>query len=62
MSGLREFLAMGGYGAFVWPSYLVVLAVLVVLGGLSWRTFRAANDEADRLKRSLGRGQSNHEA
>ncbi len=27
---MREFLEMGGYAAFVWPSYAVTLAVVVL--------------------------------
>ena len=26
---LAEFISMGGYGAFVWPSYAVALIVLI---------------------------------
>ena len=29
MNGLREFLAMGGYAAYVWPAYAVFIVVLV---------------------------------
>ncbi len=31
MSDLGGFFAMGGYGAFVWPSFGVTLAVLVLV-------------------------------
>jgi heme exporter protein CcmD len=27
---MRAFLDMGGYAAFIWPSYLVTLAVLIL--------------------------------
>ena len=30
MTSLTDFLAMGGYGFYVWGSYLVTAAVLVV--------------------------------
>jgi len=30
MEGLREFLAMGGYGFYVWTSYAVVAVVLIL--------------------------------
>ena len=30
MTGLSEFLDMGGYGHFIWPSYAVVAVVMVV--------------------------------
>lgn len=52
MSATLAFLAMGGYAAFVWPAY--GLAV-VVLGGLtwhSWRRHRASRSALDRLERS----------
>jgi heme exporter protein D len=29
MNGLREFLAMGGYAAYVWPAYAVFILVLL---------------------------------
>jgi heme exporter protein D len=29
MNGLREFLAMGGYAAYVWPAYAVFVVVLL---------------------------------
>ncbi len=38
MSALESFLAMGGYGAFVWPSYLLSL---LVLGGVLVTSRRA---------------------
>ena len=50
MSGLAEFLAMGGYGLFVWSSYLVTA---LVIGGLfvwSYRGLRAA----EKRERALG--------
>ncbi|PSQ91746.1 MAG: heme exporter protein CcmD [Proteobacteria bacterium SW_6_67_9] len=36
-----EFLAMGGYAAYVWPAYGLALVVLVVTWGLPhWRERR----------------------
>ena len=29
--GLQAFLAMGGYGWFVWPSYAIVFGVIIAL-------------------------------
>ncbi len=37
---MEEFLNMGGYGAFIWPSYGVSLLVLVFLVLLSFRRLR----------------------
>jgi heme exporter protein D len=35
---MSDFLAMGGYAAFVWPSYGLTA---LVLGGLAWASWRA---------------------
>ena len=37
MTGMESFLSMGGYGAFVWPAY--VLSALVMAGFL-WQSLR----------------------
>ena len=38
LSGIAAWIGMGGYAAFVWPAYVVAVAVL---GGLSWQAWRA---------------------
>jgi heme exporter protein D len=43
---MTEFLAMGGYAVFVWPSYAVSALVLV---GLVWLSRRAARRARARL-------------
>ena len=35
MDAIREFLSMGGYWPYVWPSYAVAA---IGLGGLAWQT------------------------
>ena len=37
---MRHFLAMGGYGAYVWPSYALALLVLGLNAWLPWRRHR----------------------
>ena len=47
---MSDFLAMGGYAAFVWPAYGVAL---LALGGLlvqSLRQYRVRQRELDRLQ------------
>jgi heme exporter protein D len=39
---MSEYLAMGGYAAFVWPSYGLTAAVLGALAWVSWRARAAA--------------------
>jgi heme exporter protein D len=46
---MSEFLAMGGYAAFVWPSYALTALTLGALAWVSGRAraaARAADDEA----------------
>lgn len=37
---MSEFLAMGGYGAYVWPSYALAVLVLGLNAWLPWRRYR----------------------
>lgn len=45
---MSEFLAMGGYAAFVWPAYGVALVVMV---GLAWRARAALKRQEKALAR-----------
>ncbi|MCS6779640.1 MAG: heme exporter protein CcmD [Geminicoccaceae bacterium] len=47
---MREFLAMGGYGAFVWAAYGATLLVLVGLFWQSWHAARKRTAEAERAR------------
>ena len=40
--GAREFLAMGGYGVYVWSAYAVTAALLGIEAWLAWRRRRRA--------------------
>ncbi len=40
MTKLADFLAMGGYGAFVWPAYGITAAVMIGLLAASLRRLR----------------------
>lgn len=42
MTSVTEFFAMGGYGAYVWPCFAVVAAVMVALAVMSLRRLRTA--------------------
>lgn len=48
---LTDFLAMGGYAAYVWPAYGFALLVLVALVVQSWRSARRRDAELDQLRR-----------
>ena len=55
MTGVADWLAMGGYAGFVWPAYGLAATVL---GGLSlyyWRRHRRSATDLDRLQRPAGR-------
>jgi len=51
---MSEYFAMGGYAAFIWPSYGVAAILLVVLFLLSMRRVQAAD-------RALGDGKDSGE-
>ena len=53
---MSEFLHMGGYAAFVWPAYIAVTTVVLVLGIQSWRRQKALTAEAARLKAAISAG------
>ena len=48
---VARFLAMGGYGAYVWPAYGLTLAVL---GGLLWWSLGAYRRSQRRLEQLQG--------
>lgn len=47
---MSEFLAMGGYAAFVWPSYAVAFGVMTGLLAWAWWTARHGEAEVERLR------------
>ena len=53
MATLSDFLAMGGYGGFIWPAYAAAAGVLVLMLIASWRGLRKAERELDRLQLRL---------
>jgi heme exporter protein D len=55
---LAQWLAMGGYAAFVWPAYGVAAAVLGGLACHSWRRHRSSGAALDRLTQQRRRGTS----
>lgn len=50
-----DFLAMGGYAAYVWPAFGFTLAVMAGLFAQSWRAARAADRELVRLRATTRR-------
>jgi heme exporter protein D len=48
--GISEFFAMGGYAAFVWPSYAVSGLVLAGLFFVSWRELTRRQALLDQLQ------------
>ncbi|WP_395015862.1 heme exporter protein CcmD [Dongia sp.] len=44
---MSEYLSMGGYAAFIWPSYGIAALLLVVLFLLSGRRLQAAERVLD---------------
>ena len=48
-----DWLSMGGYAIYIWPSYGIAAAILISLLLISWRNTRVQEAEVERL-RSLG--------
>ena len=44
-----NFLAMGGYAAFIWPAFGIAAVVLTVLFLASWRAAKAREAELDAM-------------
>lgn len=42
MSGLGDWLAMGGYAAFIWPCYILAALLIVGLALQAWLRLAAA--------------------
>lgn len=55
MDGISAFLAMGGYGQFVWPAYAVAAIVLVGLLVSSLVRLRREERALDRLSAAAPR-------
>jgi heme exporter protein D len=53
MSGFSQALALGGYGAYVWPAYGFAAIVLIGLFVAAQRRLRRAEREAERMRAAL---------
>lgn len=47
-ASLREFFAMSGYGAYVWPCFLLGFGAVVLNAWLATRSLAAAREQARR--------------
>jgi heme exporter protein D len=56
MDRVREFLAMGGYAAYVWPAYLVAALVMVGQVAATLRALRRREAALAALERSQKSG------
>lgn len=52
MERIVEFMAMGGYGTYVWPAFGVVLAVMALLWFASMRGWRKSELDLRALRKS----------
>jgi heme exporter protein D len=55
---LSEFLAMGGYAAYVWPAFGFAAAVLLGLLGQSWRAAHQREAELAELRELVRAGRA----
>ncbi len=52
---IHDFLAMGGYAAFVWPAYAATFLVMAVLLVAALRAYHKAEREVARLQNARPR-------
>ena len=52
MDDFTQFLAMGGYAAYVWPAFGTTFAVVIGLAVLSWRRLKRAEARLALLEQS----------
>ena len=50
MEAVQTFFSMGGYGAFVWPAYLLSALVMIWLAAVTWTRLRATERALEALK------------
>jgi heme exporter protein D len=53
---MAEFLAMGGYAAYVWPAYAATILTLVVAVVATLRAHAKARENVQRLELEIGEG------
>ena len=51
MDGMGQFFAMGGYAAYVWPAFVIVLVVMALLWFASVRGWRKSEDTLAAMRR-----------
>ena len=56
---MSEFLAMGGYAAYVWSAFGFALVVLLALLAQSWRAARLREAELAQLRETVRAGRAN---
>lgn len=56
---MNKFFDMGGYGAFVWPSYIITALVLAAVFIFSRRLLKSRERELDALRKSLDKKDKN---
>lgn len=51
---MAEFFSMGGYGAYIWPSYGLCAVIMLALLITSLRSLKSTEKTFDRLKAEVG--------
>ena len=54
MEGIESFLAMGGYGAYVWPAYALTAAVMITFLVTTLRSLRRHQKTLKSLEAKTG--------
>ncbi len=51
---MMHFLAMGGYAAYVWPSYGISLGSIALAVAFTWRAYARAKAMLQKIERDSG--------
>lgn len=52
---MQEFLDMGGYAGFIWPSYIITFGLLALVFALTWRLLKTSERRLEALQAARGR-------
>ncbi len=50
MEAVQTLFLMGGYGAFVWPAYVLTAVVMIWLAAMTWTRLRATERALEALQ------------
>ncbi len=62
MDAITDFLSMGGYGAYIWPAFVITALIMIAILVSSLRGLHAREAELEALRRDRDKPGDGHEA